>query len=651
MYSKLGVVENTDSDIRDECTKRVKIFLTNLRAKWVRVSRSNEKFRNKYALWLRESIIFQIRSLDSSAGPSRSGRPLKDFENLSDQSKRRRVQYVIDNYTYAELAYAARISLHAAGHRDAAGIIKDLTGLSLDKANEMKKVIHSTKLQPDKYTPNEALSLYVDGRLSKYSYTLIQQEAKKKMANIYPPYNVLLRAKKECYPDKVTVTDTTAEVELQALLNHTIQRLALVQEEVLSQNMEQLNQGLTLVLKWGCDGSSGHSNYKQSFEGEQQSMSDSSLISICLVPLQLKTNDGKLLLWNNSNPSSTRFCRPIKLSFEKETTDVIKREIESLEGQISALQPSIVQIGEVDVRIGHLMKMTMIDGKTFGVVSSSSVQTCGICSATPKMMNELDTIYDRVADETKYEYGLSSLHAYIRCLECILHIAYRINIKTWRVTGEAQKKIFEETKKSVQQKIKDTMHMTVDMPKQGFGSSNDGNTANRFFEQFSLAASATGVDEELIRRFGTILNCISSGFSVNYEAFAEYAKATARRYVELYAWYPMPSSVHKLLIHGADIIKSCSLPIGMMSEEALEARNKDLRRYREFNTRKTSRKNTMQDLLNSLLISSDPLISSLSKDKKRAFKKQGGLRDEVLMLLAEPEIAIDREDDDEDLEC
>lgn len=52
----------------------------------------------------------------------------------------------------------------------------------------------------------------------------------------------------------------------------------------------------------------------------------------------------------------------------------------------------------------------------------------------------------------------------------------------------------------------------------------------------------------------------------------------------------MPSSVHKILIHGAEIINNVSLPIGMMSEEAQESRNKDLRNLREHHTRKNSRK-------------------------------------------------------------
>jgi hypothetical protein len=38
----------------------------------------------------------------------------------------------------------------------------------------------------------------------------------------------------------------------------------------------------------------------------------------------------------------------------------------------------------------------------------------------------------------------------------------------------------------------------------------------------------------------------------------------------------MPASVHKVLVHGADIISGAILPIGKLSGEAQESRNKDL---------------------------------------------------------------------------
>ena len=38
----------------------------------------------------------------------------------------------------------------------------------------------------------------------------------------------------------------------------------------------------------------------------------------------------------------------------------------------------------------------------------------------------------------------------------------------------------------------------------------------------------------------------------------------------------MPTTVHKILIHGPEVEK-CILPIGQLSEEASEARNKDIK--------------------------------------------------------------------------
>jgi hypothetical protein len=49
---------------------------------------------------------------------------------------------------------------------------------------------------------------------------------------------------------------------------------------------------------------------------------------------------------------------------------------------------------------------------------------------------------------------------------------------------------------------------------------------------------------------------------------------------------PMPTAVHIQLMHGAKIIERAPLPIGQLSEDVQEARNKDIRRYRENFARK-----------------------------------------------------------------
>lgn len=98
---------------------------------------------------------------------------------------------------------------------------------------------------------------------------------------------------------------------------------------------------------------------------------------------------------------------------------------------------------------------------------------------------------------------------------------------------------------------------------QGFGTTNDGNTARRFFLDYKTSSRITGIDENLIFRFSIILQAISSGKQINIEKFRNYCKETAEIYVQLYSWYHMPVSVHKLLMHGADICNHFSiLPIG-----------------------------------------------------------------------------------------
>lgn len=72
---------------------------------------------------------------------------------------------------------------------------------------------------------------------------------------------------------------------------------------------------------------------------------------------------------------------------------------------------------------------------------------------------------------------------------------------------------------------------------------------------------------------------MSSGFPINAEKFGQYTLITAQLYVSKYNWYYMASSVHKVLIHCAKIIEHYTvLPIGQLSEDTQEARNKDYKK-------------------------------------------------------------------------
>jgi len=180
------------------------------------------------------------------------------------------------------------------------------------------------------------------------------------------------------------------------------------------------------------------------------------------------------------------------------------------------------------------MLLTMVDGKVCNSITETSSQTCYICGATPKTMNYMR---NKKLIVENYKFGLSTLHAWIRFFECLLHISYRLHAKKWQIRTEQDKKIFECRKKEIQTEFKNKMALIVDQPKVISGNSNDGNTARRFFYNPELASSITGIDINLIQRFSVILRTISSGYDIDLVKFEKYCTETANLYNKLYSWF------------------------------------------------------------------------------------------------------------------
>lgn len=121
----------------------------------------------------------------------------------------------------------------------------------------------------------------------------------------------------------------------------------------------------------------------------------------------------------------------------------------------------------------------------------------------------------------------------------------------------------------------------------------------------------------VLHKRSCILEAISSGYPIDSEKYDKYALDTARLYVSLYEWHPRTPTLHKILVHGSETIKNALLPIGQLSEEAAEARNKHFRMYCRDYARKFSRESCNRDILNRLLLSSDPLLSASRNWKKK----------------------------------
>ena len=186
----------------------------------------------------------------------------------------------------------------------------------------------------------------------------------------------------------------------------------------------------------------------------------------------------------------------------------------------------------------------------------------------------------------------------------------------WALGSDADKEKVKAKKNLIQSRFRNEGGLVIDIPRSGgSGSSNNGNTARRFFRNAEQTAAIINVDVHLIKRIYVVLCTLSSGFMIDADKLKDYCLETAQLFIQLYPWYYMPQSLHKILIHGWQVVDEMVLPIGMVSEEALEARNKDFKKFREFFSRKCSRLKTNEDLLRRFMCSSDPVISALRSPK------------------------------------
>ncbi|EYC26319.1 hypothetical protein Y032_0010g1087 [Ancylostoma ceylanicum] len=134
-------------------------------------------------------------------------------------------------------------------------------------------------------TADAALALMLDLGLSANGYKDLRDNGREYGCNIYPPYYQVQESKQRCYPSEeyVVVSDFHTEIRLQALFDHICMWLCCMQEDVF-RRFPSHEVRCKLLSKWGCDGNSEHSCYKQKIPEEK---SNDCLFCVSLVPLPL----------------------------------------------------------------------------------------------------------------------------------------------------------------------------------------------------------------------------------------------------------------------------------------------------------------------------------------------------------------------------
>lgn len=77
-------------------------------------------------------------------------------------------------------------------------------------------------------------------------------------------------------------------------------------------------------------------------------------------------------------------------------------------------------------------------------------------------MNNLDQMHTFQINEDNFKYGLSTLHAWIKFLECILHIAYKLESAPTTKRTTAQQILISEKKKEIQSHLWEELGIKVD---------------------------------------------------------------------------------------------------------------------------------------------------------------------------------------------
>lgn len=330
LHENYSLQDDQISKIISEINKRFLHFNQRFKS----VYRIKTKFLEKCSHWMESVFVVNLCNDVESPSSNNNGdkpkknsgdRSKKNFEDCCDRAKR----YKLRNTYSQKLIDAAVLSFTD----------------SIDTA----------------FDANSALALIIQAKLSKYQYEIFRKATQDIGHNIFSNYRKIIEAKKKCYPDNIDVTEKMVKVSLQDLLDHTSKRImeTKTQEDIKTLEKEHF----ILHTKWGCDGSSGQSEYMQKFSNPLMDISDSNLFMTLIVPLNMTLAENQIkYVWKNPRPSS-RYCRALKFEFIKEILDLIRQERTCVENEIKNLRETEIDLHGWILKVRHILYFTMIDGK------------------------------------------------------------------------------------------------------------------------------------------------------------------------------------------------------------------------------------------------------------------------------------------------
>ena len=394
------------------------------------------------------------------------------------------------------------------------------------------------------------------------------------------------------------------------------------------------------------------------------------LITQCVliqVNAKAKGDKPERPIWKSSCANCSSGCRPLRICFQSENRQTVCCEYKRVKSQIEEMEvykPEVEETEGIENEVQNISfeykgLPTMFDQSAVANIVGVADSSCPICGKTANALcvrNGHFPLLQNHPDNGKH--GFQNLHFGPRSMELCLNIAEKNDFKRFFARTQRQKALRKRRHNYIMRRIHTKLGFWVNKPLPGShgGSSNTGNAARRTYKNARSIAEILKIPYDFIKALGVIWEIIRCPFAVDstkaqakadevLDMYFRYFKTTEAEKRErrskklskpLEIWYKISSSVHKILEHMKLLLDNCPVPPGMVSEEGPECNNGRLRSILDKLTRKMTRLKMLTDLVNRLLLISDPLMLEFVKEKALEKRKKRTVSPEVRELLLNP---------------
>ena len=330
---------------------------------------------------------------------------------------------------------------------------------------------------------------------------------------------------------------------------------------------------------------------------------DNTTFVVCFCILVIKQGDN--ILFNNPSPSSTLFCRPLRIYFRKENSSFLKEVFKSLETEVLNLKQFSCTFDDKEYTFNGNFYPSMNDGKVVNAILGITYSRhCFICNSRGDSISKVSPSASSYSNSDIFKFGIQPLHILIRVTEWVLKISYS---KCGSTSLKDQSYIARRL--LIHQKIKEAFAINIDVPSIKNGRTTDGKMARIVFSQPVKFASILEIDESFISNISCLLACVSSVRKVNTNKYLEVAERVYQFHQKNYDSVNITPTVHKFLCHGHQLLQNSLFSPGVLSEQVIEFSHKFTKKFKQLSF-SNSRQNILRDVFNRFVVQSHPLISS-----------------------------------------